>query len=75
MKRLVVSLLSNTIYYATVNEKNNTMSATDRKDVTENCIRVVFEWFVNHMNDDNLKEYSITYPSSEYELVMRKKEL
>nr|DAF48982.1 MAG TPA: hypothetical protein [Siphoviridae sp. ctnpt50] len=75
MKRLVVSLLSNTIYYATVNEKNNKMSATDRKDVTNNCISAVFEWFVNHINDDNLKEYSITYPSSEYELVMRKKKL
>ena len=75
MKRLVVSPLSNTIYYATVNEKNNTMSTTDRKDVTDNCIGAVFEWFVNRMVAGNLKEHSITYPSSKYELVMREKKL
>lgn len=73
MKRLVVSPLSNTIYYATVNEKNHTMSASDRKDVTDNCIGAVFEWFVNKMEAGKLEEHSITYPLSKYELAMREK--
>lgn len=75
MKRLVVSPLSNKIYYATVNEKNHTMSASDRKDVTDNCIGAVFEWFAHQMEAGNLEEHSITYPSSQYELVMREKKL
>ena len=73
MKRLVVSLFSNTIYYATVNEKNHKMSDRDRKDMTDECVRAVFEWFTNHMEDESLKEYSITFPPSNFELVMREK--
>ena len=73
MKRLIVAPISNTIYYATVNEKNHTMSTGDRKDMTDDCIRAVFEWFVNHMEGGNLEEYSITFPSSNFELVMREK--
>lgn len=71
MKKVVVAPISNTIYYATVNEARRTMSATDRKDITDDCIRAVFEWFMNNM--DGNSEYSITFESSKYELVMREK--
>ena len=43
MKKLVVTPISNTIYWATINEKNNTMNTNTRIDVTDNAIDVVFE--------------------------------
>jgi hypothetical protein len=69
MKKLVVAPLSNTIYYATVNEKNHTMNPNTRVDMTDNAIASVFEWFMNQM--DGKEEFSIHYPSTKYELVMR----
>ena len=71
MKKLVVSPLTNTIYYATVNDKTHTMNSNTRVDVTDNAIASVFEWFMNQMTGN--EEFSIHYPSTEYELVMRKK--
>lgn len=70
MKKLVVAPLSNTIYYATVNEKNHTMNPNTRVDMTDNAIASVFEWFMNQM--DGKEELSIRYPSTEFELVMRR---
>ena len=70
MKKLVVAPLSNTIYYATVNEKNHTMNPNTRVDMTDNAIAGVFEWFMNQM--DGKEEFSIRYPSTEFELVMRR---
>ena len=50
----------------------------NKSDVTDEAIAAVFSWFADHMPkilklDKNAK-FSITYPSSEYELVMRRKE-
>ena len=42
-----------------------------KEDVTNGAIGAVFEWFMGNM--EGHEEYSITYPSAEYELVMRKK--
>ena len=70
MKKLVVAHLSNTIYYATVNEKNHTMNSNTRVDMTDNAVASVFEWFMNQM--DGKEEFSIRYPSTEFELVMRR---
>lgn len=70
MKKLVVAPLSNTIYYATVNEKNHTMNSNTRIDMTDNAIASVFAWFMNQM--DGKEEFSIHYPSTEFELVMRR---
>ena len=72
MKKLDVSPLTNTIYYATVNDKTHTMNSNTRVDVTDNAIASVFEWFMNQM--EGKEEFSIHYPSTEYELVMRKRE-
>lgn len=71
MKKIVVTPITNTIYYATVNEKTHRMNTSTRVNVTDDCIRAVFEWFIGNM--DNNSEYSITFPSSKYELVMREK--
>lgn len=42
MRKLVITP-DNTIYWATVNEKNNTMNTETRIDVTDNALDVVFE--------------------------------
>lgn len=51
MKKLVNTPLSNTIWWATVNEKNNTMNISTRVDVTDNAIDVVVSHIVG------MKEY------------------
>lgn len=45
----------------------------NKSDVTDEAIGAVFTWFTQFMEDD-VEAHSITYPSSEYELVMRRKE-
>lgn len=57
------------IYAGTLN-KSKTMWQ-NKSDVTDEAIAAVFVWFSDHM--DGKEEYSITYPSQEFELVMRKK--
>ena len=65
-----VSPLTNTIYYGTQNKEKN-MWTGKKEDVTDDVIRVVYEWFMGNM--DGKEEYSITYPSTNFELVMRRK--
>lgn len=65
-----VSPLTNTIYYGTINNEKN-MFTGKKEDVTDDVIRAAFEWFMGNMKGH--EEYSITFPSTEYELVMRKK--
>lgn len=65
-----VSPLTNTIYYGTQNKEKN-MWTGKKEDVTDDVIRVVYEWFMGNM--DGKEEYSITYPSTEFELVMRRR--
>ena len=43
-----------------------------KEDVTDEVIAAVYEWFIGNMEDD-MEEYSITYPSTDFELVMRRK--
>lgn len=66
-----VSPITNTIYYGTQNKEKN-MFTGKKEDVTNEVIGAVFEWFIGNMEDD-MEEYSITYPSTEFELVMRRK--
>ena len=65
-----VSPLTNTIYYGTINKEKH-MFTGKKEDVTDDVIRATFEWFMGNMEGN--EEYSITFPSTEYELVMRKK--
>ena len=65
-----VSPITNTIYYCTQDTEKH-MWTGKKEDVTDGAIRAVFEWFIGNM--DGNEEYSIAYPSSEFELVMRKK--
>lgn len=65
-----VSPITNTIYYGTQN-KEKRMFTGKKEDVTNEVIGAVFEWFIGNM--DGNEEYSITYPSTGYELVMRRK--
>lgn len=65
-----VSPITNTIYYGTLNPEKH-MWTGRREDVTKDAIAAVYEWFMGNM--DGNEEYSITYPSTEFELVMRRK--
>ena len=65
-----VNPLTNTIYYGTQDTKKQ-MFTGKKEDVTNEVIGAVFEWFIGNMEGN--EEYSITYPSTDYELVMRRK--
>lgn len=65
-----VSLITNTIYYGEQNPDKN-MWKGKKEDVTDDVISAVFQWFMGNMDDN--EEYSITYPSTDFELVMRRK--
>ena len=64
--------------YAGTLDKSGSMGR-NKSDVTDEAIAAVFSWFADHMprifEIDDSAEYAITYPSSEYELVMRRKEV
>lgn len=47
MKKLVTTPLTNTIWYATVNEENGTMNTSTRVDVTDSAIDAVFYHLIN----------------------------
>lgn len=66
-----VSPITNTIYYGTVNKEKH-MWTGKKEDVTDEAIAAVYEWFMGNM--EGHEEYSITYPSTEFELIMRRKE-
>lgn len=65
-----VSPITNTIYFGTQNLEKQ-MWTGKKEDVTNEAIAAVFEWFIGNM--DGHEEYSITYPSTGFELVMRRK--
>ena len=65
-----VSPLTNTIYYGTQDPVKH-MWTGKKEDVTDGAIAAVYEWFMGNM--DGNEEYSITFPSTEFELVMRRK--
>lgn len=64
-----VSPLTNTIFYGKQNKEKN-MFTGEKKDVTDDVIAAVFQWFIGNMEGN--EEYSITYPSTDFELVMRR---
>lgn len=70
IKGFGVSPITNTIYYGTRDTEKN-MWVGQKKDVTDEAIKNVYLWFMGNMEDK--AEYSITYPSTEFELVMRRK--
>ena len=66
-----VSPISNTIYYG-IQDTDKQMWIGDKTDVTNDAIAAVFEWFMGQM--DGKEEYSLSYPNTGFELVMREKE-
>ncbi len=67
-----VSPITNTIYYGTQDPVKHIWTGK-KEDVTDGAIGAVYEWFMGNMEND-MEEYSITYPSTEFELVMRRKQ-
>ena len=66
-----VSPITNTIYYGKQDPERHIWTGKKKEDVTDKAIAAVYEWFMGNM--DGKEEYSITYPSTEFELVMRRK--
>ena len=63
MKKLVNTPLTNTIWWATVNDKNNTMNTSTRVDVTDNAIDVVVQHIIGmkeYKERDGFSGYSFT---------------
>lgn len=69
-----VSPITNIIYYGTQDTEKH-MWIGQKIDVTNEVIDAVYAWFMGNMEDSEGKkeEYQITYPSTEFELVMRRK--
>mgnify|MGYP004649790889 CR=1 FL=1 len=69
-----VNTLTNTIYYG-MQDTEKHMWVGNKTDVTDDVIDAAYEWFMGHMEDSEGKkeEYRITYPGTEFELVMRRK--
>lgn len=65
-----VSPITNTIYYGTQDTTKQRWTGK-KEDVTDGAIGAVYEWFMGNM--EGKEEYTITYPSTEFELVMRRK--
>lgn len=69
-KETGVSPITNRIYYGTLDTDKH-MWVGRKTDITESAIASVFEWFMDNM--DGKEEYSIAYPETDFELVMRRK--
>lgn len=67
-----VSPLTNRIYYGALDTDKH-MWVGQKTDITESAIASVFEWFMANM--EGKEEYSIAYPNTDFELVMRRKQL
>lgn len=67
MKKLVATPISNTIWWATVNEKTNTMRTDTRIDVTDNAIDAVFQHLINmkEFKDNGFAGYEIPKKGSD----------
>ena len=70
-KGLGVSPITNTIYYGTQDTEKH-MWVGNKTDVTDSAIAAVFEWLIGNF-DDSMEEFTITYPNSEFEMVIRRK--
>lgn len=69
-----VSPITNKIYYG-MQDTDKRMFVGQKTDVTDEAIAAVYEWFMGNMEDSDgeKEEYQITYPNTEFELVMRRK--
>lgn len=76
MKKVLVSPITNTIYYGAVAESGNGtyVSIGKRENITDDCIGAVFQWFENNLKKDKAITYEISYESSPYKLVLMKKD-
>lgn len=73
-KGLGVSPLTNTIFYGLMDTEKN-MFVGNKVNVTDDAIAAVYTWFMENMekSKDEREEYRVTYPGTNFELVMRRK--
>jgi hypothetical protein len=60
MKKLVHSAFGNRIYYATINEKNNTITG-EKKDVTEDAIQCVADRMLQEARESKTRFMQYTW--------------
>ena len=65
MKKLVVSDISDTIYLANTkpvkDHPNLIETIGEKQDYTDECIRAVYQWFLNHCHEEKSGMYQIRY--------------
>lgn len=65
-KKLLVSDITNTIYLANAKQvKGNPdlwETVGDKKDMTDEAIRAVYQWFLNHCTEEESGFYQIRFP-------------
>lgn len=74
MKKLIVTPITNRICYDTVREtQNGLITIGEHNDITDECIKGVFQWFINNFKKDKYnKEITVSFSDiEEYELVFR----
>lgn len=74
MKKIVVTPITNKICYDTVKEtKNGLITVGTHNDITDECIKGVFQWFINEFKKNKYqKEMKLTLSDvKEYEIVFR----
>ena len=75
MKKLVISEITNEIYYATVKDLGNgLMEVTGKQEnVTDSAVKLVFEWFKHQYEEDKDEPITIWYKDSPYCLTFGKR--
>ena len=67
MKKLLVSDITNTIYLANakpVKDHSNLFETIgEKKDFTDEAIKAVYQWFLNHCREEESGFYQIRFPN------------
>ena len=77
MKKLLVSLITNTIYYGNVKEEKDGLYKFigKREDLTDDCIRATFEWFLANLKENEPNNvFEIRFEGVPYVLQMIKED-
>ena len=65
MKKLVVSDISDTIYLASTKPVKDhpdlIETIGEKQDYTDECLRAVYQWFLNHCREEESGMYQIRY--------------
>lgn len=75
--KIMASYMTDIIYCGKTKDLGNGLHefVGEKIDVTNDVLSATFQWFINKLKKTkNCNEFKISYPNSEYELILRKKE-